>query len=76
MLGGVEGVRRSLVGSEADAAARHVAKQLWRSTWLPPGSMDRSMVEVDELIAILVASASTAKANSSHRGESRRGSPT
>ena len=32
--------------------------------------------EVDELIAILVASASTAKANSSHRGESRRGSPT
>ena len=36
-----------------------------RSTWLPPGAADRLVDEIDQLIAILVASARTAKSSTS-----------
>ena len=35
-----------------------------RSCWLPPGAVDDLINEVDQLIAILVASARTAKSGS------------
>ena len=107
LLDAVEGVRQLLAGLGADAASKHVAKQLWRavtggganyeeargaesradfvhkirvatkelreahywlrvvqrSSWLPPGSADRLVGEIDQLVAILVASARTAKSS-------------
>ena len=109
LLDAVEGVRQLLAGLGADAASKHVAKQLWRavtggganyeeargaesradfvhkirvatkelreahywlrvvqrSSWLPPGAGDRLVDEIDQLVAILVASARTAKSSSS-----------
>jgi four helix bundle protein len=105
----VEEVRRLLPGLRDDAAAKHVAKQLWRavtsgganyeeargaesradfvhkvriatkelreaqywlrvvqrSSWLAPGTTDNLVNEIDQLVAILVASARTAKASGS-----------
>jgi len=34
-----------------------------RSSWLPPGAADRWVEEIDQLVAILVASARTAKSS-------------
>ena len=109
LLDAVEGVRRLLVGLEDDAAAKHVAKQLWRavtsgganyeeargaesradfvhkvriatkelreahfwlsvvqrSSWRVPGRVDSLVNELDQLVAILVASARTAKVSDS-----------
>jgi four helix bundle protein len=108
MIEAVEVVRRLLPALEGDAAAKHVAKQLWRSItsvganyeearcaestadfvhklrvatkelreahywlrivdrsdWVRPDSIDRLLDELDQLVAILLASARTAKANS------------
>ena len=105
LLDVVEGVRRILPALEVDAAAKHVAKQLWRaassaganyaegrcaesradfvhklriatkelreaqywlrvtqrSDWISPGLTDNVLSELDELIAILVVSARTAR---------------
>ena len=36
-----------------------------RSTWLPPGAADRLVDKIDQLVAILVASARTAKSSTS-----------
>ena len=70
----VEGVRRLLPALQVDPASRHVAtKELreahyWlrvaqRSDWLNDGAADGLVDEVDQLIAILVASARTAKSH-------------
>jgi len=108
LLDAVEGVRQLLPGLRGDPAAKHVAKQLWRSvtggganyeeargaesradfvhkvrvatkelreahywlrvvqrsSWLSPGAADGLVHEMDQLVAILVASARTAKSNS------------
>jgi four helix bundle protein len=109
LLDAVEGVRQILPGLQADAASRHVSKELvravtggganyeeargaesradfvhkvrvatkelreayyWlrvvqRSNGLPPGAADRLVDETTELVAILVASARTAKSSGS-----------
>jgi four helix bundle protein len=109
LLDAVEGVRQLLAGLHDDAAAKHVAKQLWRavtsgganyeeargaesradfvhkvrvatkelreahlwlcvvqrSSWRVPGRIDSLVNELDQLVAILVASARTAKVSDS-----------
>ena len=105
LLDAVEGIRKLLPALDADAAAKHVAKQLWRSAsggganyeeargaescadfvhkiriaskelreahywlrivqrsdWIEHGAADSLASEIDQLIAILMASAGTAK---------------
>jgi four helix bundle protein len=109
LLDVVEGVRGLLPALHGEAAAKHVATQLWRavtsgganyeeargaesradfvhkirlatkelreahywlrvvqrSSWLVPGRADRLVIEIDQLVAILMASARTAKASGS-----------
>jgi four helix bundle protein len=109
LLDAVEGVRGLLPALRDDAAAKHVATQLWRavtggganyeeargaesradfvhkvriatkelreahywlrvlqrSNWLAPGTADSLVDEIDQLVAILVASARTAKVSGS-----------
>lgn len=109
LLDAVEGVRALLPGLGGDAAAKHVAKQLWRamtggganyeeargaesradfvhkirvatkelreahywlrvvqrSSWLAPAAADALVDETNQLVAILVASALTARSSGS-----------